>query len=148
MTTIAYSARHRSIAADRLATSNGTRIGYVRKIMQVGPLLIGGCGASAFITPFMAWVRRGMVGQCPSMSNHVSGDQSLDAMGVILWDEMCLSFIDSGPQRVYGAYHAFGSGAEFASGALEAGATPEEAVRVAIVHDINSGGDVDVITLP
>lgn len=40
---------------------------------------------------------------------------------------------------------AWGSGAEFAYGAMEAGATAAEAVRIAIKHDSASGGPVRTI---
>jgi ATP-dependent protease HslVU (ClpYQ) peptidase subunit len=43
-----------------------------------------------------------------------------------------------------GTYAAFGSGADYAYGALALGASAEEAVRVAISLDVNSGAPIQV----
>lgn len=40
-----------------------------------------------------------------------------------------------------------GSGARYAYGALAAGATPEEVVKIAIEADIYSGGDLQILEL-
>lgn len=41
-------------------------------------------------------------------------------------------------------YYAFGSGEEYAIGAMDMGASAEEAVRVACGRDLGSGGDIQV----
>lgn len=147
MTTIAYSAKHRTIAADRLATNNGIRVGYTPKIMRLGRLLIGGCGTATMCSAFMDWVKNGMHGDCPPMENG-RGPDDPGATCFILLGELAVSFVGSGAQRVYAPHHTYGSGSDIARGALELGATPEQAVRAALVYDIYSGGEIDVITLP
>jgi len=44
-------------------------------------------------------------------------------------------------------FYALGSGYQVAMGAMEFGATAEEAVRAAIKWDTGSGGDVTVLRL-
>lgn len=44
-------------------------------------------------------------------------------------------------------FFTIGSGAQYAYGALAAGATPEEAVKIAIEADIYSGGDLQILEL-
>lgn len=44
----------------------------------------------------------------------------------------------------YGLY-GIGSGAELAIGAYDAGASIEDALQIAIKHDINSGGDIQIV---
>lgn len=58
--------------------------------------------------------------------------------------------IDDGltPDEVYDDMITLGSGAEYARGALEAGATTAEAVAIAIKHDGQSGGPVQTTLLP
>lgn len=46
-----------------------------------------------------------------------------------------------------GEFIAIGGGGEIATGALEVGATPEEAVSAAIKYITNCGGKVQVVTL-
>lgn len=48
---------------------------------------------------------------------------------------------------VTGKYHAIGSGAQFALGALEQGATPYDAVKTAMKFDANTGMGLTKLTL-
>lgn len=50
--------------------------------------------------------------------------------------------------EVYDDKITLGSGAEYARGALDAGATTAQAVEIAIRHDSNSGGPVQTTLLP
>lgn len=43
------------------------------------------------------------------------------------------------------AYHAIGSGRDYAIGAMYAGMCASDAVRAAVVHDVYSGGEVSTI---
>lgn len=54
------------------------------------------------------------------------------------------NFTPSGP--LYSEHFAIGTGAQYALGALAMGATPEQAVRVAMERDSWSGGSVQFIT--
>lgn len=147
MTTIAYSFAHRQIAADRQATLQGNRIGEVTKIRRIGPLLLAGAGSASFIHRFMAWVTAGMEGECPPMSNGLGSDAS-NAVGLIYWGDICIGFNEVGADLARAPYFANGSGGEMARGVLALGASPEEAVRAAMKHDIYTGGGVDVLTIP
>lgn len=145
MTTIAYSAKHRQIAADRQVTANGIVVGQVTKILRIGSILVGGCGASGLCQRFVAWVAAGMHESCPPM---VMGEDK--ACGILFWNDICVTFLNTEgiPDYCHAPYHAYGSGSEIARTALAMGASPEEAIRIAAQQDIYTGSEVDVLTVP
>lgn len=63
--------------------------------------------------------------------------------GDVYYAHDCLALV--GPLKA--EFHAIGSGAEYAKGALAMGATPEGAVTVACELDIWSGGGMDLLLL-
>lgn len=143
MTTIAY--RDGVLAADTLSTRNGAREGVAVKIVQRGDLLAGASGASDFAKAFRDWFRQGCRGDCPPL-----GDPEKNwAEGfIIMPDDRLVTF---GPtaqwaeKGMFSGMNAWGSGADFARGAMAAGATAEEAVRHAMHWDTCTGGDVTVL---
>lgn len=64
---------------------------------------------------------------------------------VITPDGIILVWGDHGPWRVDRPYYALGSGSAVALGAMQCGATAEQAVEAAIALDIYSGGPVRVL---
>jgi hypothetical protein len=129
MTTIAY--RNGVLAADTLAVVSNLRDGYGVKE--------AGCAAHGLA--FLDWFRGGMRGDPPEM-----GEEGSSATGVIFCpDETALLW-----QRLGWARHkvdawSMGSGGDLALGAMEAGATPEDAVRFAMKRDIYTGGEITVL---
>lgn len=137
MTTIAFNSY--SIAADRLITEYNSRVGFTTKIHKIGGALCGFCGSSAQAQKFFDWVRTGMKGRCPDISE--------DSEGVILtWDRR-IHFEEKGPVSFPPSFGAIGSGSRFALGAMSAGALPREAVEIASLFDLFTGGDVDFLML-
>lgn len=138
MTTIAY--RDGMLAADSLATSNGLRDDYCAKVWRVGPLMGAACGSRALCLKFQDWVRAGMVGSSPFEGKD-------DGNGLLVTPDHVICFANSGAWPVYADFYALGSGYQLAMGAMEVGASAEEAVLAAIKWDVSSGGDVTVLRL-
>jgi ATP-dependent HslUV protease subunit HslV len=137
MTTIAY--RDGVLAADSLVTAQGIREGAMTKIAKVGRVLAAGCGNGVRIRAFLDWVRGGMKGAPPAM-----GDNS---EAVILAPGHPVVYVGSdGLMTQEGCeFYALGSGSRIAYGALAAGASAEEAVRIAARYDTSTGGEVVVL---
>lgn len=138
MTTIAY--RGGILAADSLTTCNGLRDGYRQKIFRVGRVLVGGSGSSAVCLKFRDWVANGMKGDSPFSGAEGGNGLVVSEAGVVCWSS-------SGPITVYAPFYSLGSGYEIALGAMDQGASAEEAVRAAIRWDTCSGGNVNVLRL-
>jgi 20S proteasome alpha/beta subunit len=142
VTTIAF--RAGILCSDSLVTSNGMRDGRKQKICRVGRVLVAGAGSSAMCLRFQEWVRKGMKGSAPT-------DDNDEANGLIIApgtpDPLMLVFGTVGCWPVHAPFVALGSGGPFAMGAMQAGASAEEAVRAAIQLDVYSGGDIQRLTL-
>jgi hypothetical protein len=143
VTTIAY--KDGVLAADTLSTRNGAREGVAIKIFRRGDLLAGASGCSARCKYFRDWFVDGCKGDCPPM-----GDLEKNwAEGfIIMADGRLVTFGPTASWAEAGMYsdmNAWGSGADFARGAMTAGASAEEAVRIAMHWDTNSGGDITVL---
>jgi hypothetical protein len=138
LTTIAWDGR--TLAADTLTTCNGAFDGYGPKIHIERGVMVGGAGSSAIYERFRDWVRTGMVGDCP-LQKDVGNMFVIPPVGhAVMW-------CDDGPFRIATEKWALGSGENYALGAMEMGATAEQAVRVAMKHDRHSGGEVTVLSL-
>lgn len=140
MTTIAFSRKHHQVAADRQVTGAGDyRVGHATKIFKVGRIIVGGTGTYPLVLKFTSWVRNGCKGEAPWMA-FGTGNDSANATGIIFSPgHPVLSFTDCGMQAQQSDFGAFGSGRDFALGALAMGASPKEAVRIAARLDIYTG---------
>ena len=141
MTTIAY--RDGVMAADTLCTVNNAIEGRVVKIARRGPIMAGAAGSAPMCRAFLDWFKAGMKGDPPATQHPVSSDWNY--WGLIVTPDHILSLMGSGWMTVSAPYHAMGSGAEYALGAMAAGATAVQAVEAAIRHDTRSGGDITVL---
>lgn len=141
MTTIAY--RDGVLAGDTQITCGATIDGWTQKVFRKGPILYATTGCSGLGDAFRAWVEGGLVGDAPAMKRE--GDDA-EASG----------YIFPGGDRVVWRYNsvwashrapffAYGSGAEIALGAMLAGASAEEAVKLAAERDTNTGGEITVL---
>lgn len=139
MTTIAY--RDGVLAADRLITSGTLRCGEMRKIATNEAGWLCGCAgpitASAIV---LAWIEAGAEGEPP---------EAKEADAIIVSPDGAVHFWTGyGPlTRAHGDFFAVGSGERIAVGAMAAGASAIDAVRIAIAHDTATGGPVDYLTL-
>lgn len=139
MTTIAY--RDGILAADTLITAGNIRCGTETKIKARGPLLYGSCGSCGLTDKVEAWIRAGMIGDRP----HLKAGEATGSVFVFMPDDKIVWMHEDGDTVLTAPYWAAGSGEKFALGAMAHGASAEEAVRAAIVHDTGSGGSVTVL---
>jgi ATP-dependent HslUV protease subunit HslV len=142
VTTVVY--RDGCLAADTLLTSHTHRDGYVTKIRKRGPFLAGASGTWPFALAFLDWFSKGLPeDRKPTMQ---SKDAKDGASGYIFRpDGLVLTFTAFGWTWKRAPFYAFGSGADYAYGAMTMGATAEEAVRAALVHETASGGPITVL---
>lgn len=141
MTTIAY--RDGVLAADSLATWGDARDGYCRKIERRGRVLAASAGNLSRAQGFLDWFRSGMQGDPPP-----AGDDDAKSFNYLIDpDGWFLMWGPKGWERTRGDLLTLGSGGEYARGALAMGATPEEAVAVAIQYDTKSGGPITVLSV-
>ncbi len=133
MTTVAY--KNGIIAADTLGSRGNYNHSRCVKIAKRGPLLAGGSGSSAYLQTFFAWFRNGCVGPAPAMSCPKEDDVWAEGFVVLPNDQIGIFGAYQWAINPYAGFYASGSGAPLALGAMGAGATAEEAVRVAIMFD-------------
>jgi len=142
VTTIAY--RDGVLAADSRVTSDNIITGSsTRKIVKRGPVLAATCGTAAMGREFLCWVERGCPGDMPDIVHKRDSGWSCWAFLSTPLGNFLLQ--EPGLVRVHGDYFAMGSGRELALGAMAYGASAEQAVAAAIMHDNNSGGPVHIL---
>jgi len=120
---------------------NVVKIKKIKRISDGQTVIAGGSGTLSEVHQFMDWIAH----SCKKEDYISMGDRNstlfvLDKEGVWSYDTYY--------KPIYsGKVSALGSGAQFAMGAMMAGATAEEAVRIAIELDTNSGRDVVTLRL-
>jgi hypothetical protein len=136
LTTIACDGK--SMAADS-QTSNGQIYGYGQKVWRAPDgRIFGACGDTAQCIKFRRWMMEG--GEFPKLN------ESLTAL--ILNPDGTVDWIDEDGEMIRMMTPcSAGSGGDFATGAMEAGATPEEAVAIAAKRDTGTGGVITVLHL-
>lgn len=140
MTAIAY--RAGVLAADTAGFIGNMIVGFSRKIAR-GPdgRVAGATGDAAIGDSFLDAVERGeeKEWQVPT------GTKPEDfAAVVVMPDEVIYEVVDTGYHNIAAPFFAIGSAYEFLMGAMAAGASAEEAVRLAIKHTRAAGGEVHV----
>jgi ATP-dependent HslUV protease subunit HslV len=141
VTTIAY--KDGVLAADTVMYQGGTMMGNVIKIARRDDGdMAGAAGNANFNALFIAWFLAGENGEPPkateSERHHDRGVIFRKAGGIDVFEV-------NGSFRCEAEYFAFGSGMDYALGAMFAGAGAGTAVRAAVKHDPHSGGDVTVL---
>lgn len=139
MTAIAY--RDGIMAADSMMCIDEVKISVCPKIRRFDGTLIGCMGDNPEITAFEAWMADGARGNAKPNFARENGFGALRAMPdgtlqlacyTLYWETLVVPFF------------AIGSASTFLFGALYAGASAEEAVRLAIQHTLHAGGEVQV----
>lgn len=137
MTTIVADARAGIMAADSDWT-DGDACGVTRKVFRIRGALVGFAGTLRDIETVRAWFRSGFKGEPPDTD--VSA-LILRRSGISVWNSVNGELPEGHHQ------FAIGTGAMCARGAMAAGATCAQAVRIAIRIDANSSGRVRVYKL-
>ena len=140
MTIIAY--RDGVLAADSLSTNQGTKLGAMKKIWRTSKGRIAICGDYGDALKAARWIERGMVGSPPSSNDPADPGAAIwlpDRGDPLIVENGTVQDLDEAP------YHAWGSGARIALGAMHQGASAEEAVEAAIAHCVICGGPVQAL---
>lgn len=130
------------LAADRLVVdAYGGRVGHRSKIWRsANGCCYGFSGPTSYAELFRRWLDDN------SPPKEIPEFESHHAIEVRPGNRVALS---SGKKPIFieigAAFFAIGSGWQLALGAMQMGATAEQAVEVAIMHDENCGGQIDVI---
>jgi ATP-dependent HslUV protease subunit HslV len=144
MTTIAFDGT--TLAADRCAWSSGNRY-RVRKVYKVrapdGRLfLVAFCGQANYCMAVLDWMRGG-----PRPGEYPNKDGTY-TIAVVIDEQRRIWRMESDYltyTQVLEKVHACGAGQDFAIGALEAGATAAEAIRITMKRSDLAGLGVDTV---
>ena len=150
MTTIAFDSQLGEIAADSQETWGSGHKYKCRKLYRVGDYIVATAGGSYAGMAFVRWLEN-WEGE-PDWDDHpdfinLDLDEDFECL-VINPDKTCVTvnrlFI---PVEATDRYICLGSGGKAAAGAMFAGATPKEAVRIASKIDTYTGGKICVMTI-
>lgn len=99
-------------------------------------VIVGIAGSVYNVDPFVAWLRAGRPsGDKPDLSEDFEALVLEEGAGVLSYNDKCQTWRE--PDRA-----AIGSGMSHALAALDAGADPEKAVKIAIERDHGTGGKI------
>lgn len=148
MTTIVVSRKHKAIAADSFNTTPDGAFRLVSKIEQLenGNYFLG----SGHLKP-LGVVKRWLDSDRSTELDLNFVNEDPDDLGfsilVVSPDLDKIACIDEELEwyYVHDEYVAIGSGGAYAIGALDAGASPEDAVKIACRRDANTGEPVTVL---
>lgn len=125
----------------------------LKKVRKINGCLVGGAGRLSSVLQFFKWFEEWsnaqvVQGESPHVQVFIPEDlDDEDFTGLVVFTDGVI-FMYEGGKRCYeivGAeYYAVGSGSDFALSAMDAGASAEEAVKVAIKRDVFSGGELFV----
>ncbi len=133
------------MCSDSLITQNDLCLGEAKKLFKAGRYVIGIAGTYQHAIAFVQWFAEGR----PEKRPDFDGDKpNFDAL-VYDKDIDCLLYYSDGflGDLILSDCHAIGSGTELAIGAMEAGATAYEAVKIAIKRSSNCGGKIQRVKL-
>ena len=148
MTTIAFDGK--TLAADQCSWSSGMRR-RVRKVFKVesperGPILVAFCGAGSFCLMVLDWMQG--KGERPNPADHWSSSEMHNQCCLAIDSEYRVWTLgnDLRWQQMQESIYAMGAGQDIAWGALEAGASAERAIEIAIKRSDFAGIGVDVVS--
>ena len=140
MTTIAY--RDGVLAADTRVSTGGIMDCEIIKIARNSDGdLAGASGDAGFSAEFLRWFLGGEKQNTP-----VPKKENNPYEGLIFRSSGEINVFDEGGVcQVTAPYYASGSGVCIALGAMAYGADAEQAVRMAMKHDVSTGGEITVL---
>lgn len=140
MTTVVF--KDGVFAADSLITSGGTVEGYCKKITRCENVYVGWAGSLQAATLFKDYLS----GKDIDKSFFDKPQQEFSAIVADSANRQVITYTNGLIPEIYNApFYCIGSGTSIAKGALMAGATPREAVKVAASLDIYTGGKIQTV---
>ena len=127
------------LVGDCQLTSGGVSLNYQDKIRKINGHLVGGCGSPDDLALFMAWYAN--PGKPPKLGKNFEAVVVNEAGSIFYYSNRLI------PQQIHEPFYATGSGSYIALGALEHGATPLEALKIACKRDIHTGVGIAEIKL-
>lgn len=143
------------IACDSQVTSAGLKIATTPKLVLITHGRYAGgytaaTGAGVHCLAFTDWIKNGMIGESPfNESNYMEDGERSKINGIVVgkWfnpDEYLYSHNGYTLEDYHGPFIAMGVAREFALGAMSAGASAEEAVRLSCDYVSGCGGPISV----
>lgn len=150
MTTITY--KDRKIASDG-QISFGDRIDNysLKKVRKINGCLVGGAGRLSSVLQFFDWFQewsdaQQVQGESPHVKVFVpEGIDDEDFYGLVVFADEVIFMYEGGKksyQMTGSPHYAIGSGSDYALAAMDAGASADEAVAIAITRDVYTGGEI------
>lgn len=140
MTVWAY--RDGVLASDSLVLVDRMICGQMRKVIKSGSgWLAAGAGNATDMNQFLRWVEDG------KEEDSAVKLENLEGFLVSPKGETFIVEADLHPMKIEAEFHAGGSGAAFAIGAMARGASAIEAVKIAMEYNSSCGGDIQVVRL-
>lgn len=136
-----------AIYTDSQNTLGDTTRSYVKAdyaVVKGKPCIVAGTGYTWRVNVLKGWFISGMEGPLPA------GNEDQSASLIVLSENQLLAFFNHQYPCLLEDFtypYTFGSGEEFALGALYAGKTPREAVELTIKGILSCGGEVQEYTL-
>lgn len=140
MTTVVY--RDGVLASDTLVSDGNCYVADTNKIYRVRGHLVGGCGSLGAVLRFCEWFKAGA-----DEGNRPRVDDDFDTITIAPNGRVTWYSHELIPTEFRAPFHAVGSGAQVALGALHMGASAKQAVQVAMRVDKHSGGSVRTLRL-
>ena len=141
MTTIAWDGK--TLVADRRINANGIADGEMTKVVKrkKDGALCATAGTAALAAEFQRWFLNGEKGQRPPLKvdDNTASCLIIRPSGALIVHDYL------GWHEMHTKYTALGTGWEIALGAMSAGTTAEEAVRIAAKLDGVTGGGLDIL---
>ncbi|MBS1586963.1 MAG: hypothetical protein JSS82_15620 [Bacteroidetes bacterium] len=138
MTTIAWDGVE--VAADSQCSQGGQKWFGEKKLFKFDDVVASYAGREDYGTNFLIWVRDGM--QTEDFPTFPAKDDAFDLIGLVFQNGKAFEFCDNGTAAERKPPFAWGSGSGIAKGAMAAGRSPREAVKIATKHDLYTGGAV------
>lgn len=133
------------MCSDSLVTQGDLKLGSVNKIFTVDRYVIGIAGTYQHAMQFINWFREGRPDKRPDFDGE---KPNFDALVYDKILDYTMHYSDGFlGDLIASTCYAIGSGTDLALGAMEAGATAHEAVKIAIKRNSNCGGKIKRIKL-
>lgn len=139
MTTILWGKKEQTIVADKQCMYGNGRVGTVTKLYRLGGLVLGYSGSTNEFNSFREEFLRL---ECPSIDILSYKTKSIPKSTVLIITNLgeCYEMNNKTlPDLIEDNYHAIGTGKAYALGAVYAGATLEQAVKIAGKLDTYTG---------